>query len=320
MQDMAGENLLGSYPQDQWNMTEDATLNNLQGELRHNEPMARHSAWRVGGVADRFYVPATLDDLTVFLSKLPDGEPLIWVGLGTNLLVREGGIRGTVVSPTGALQRIERIDRCAVWVEAGVGCPKVARFSAGEGLTGAEFLSGIPGTVGGALAMNAGAFGGQTWDIVDRVQTLDRRGRLRLRDVSEFTPGYRTVKGPADEWFVAAHFRLTRDETGRGDERIRALLAKRAKEQPLGQPSCGSVFRNPPGDFAARLIEVCGLKGACVGDACVSDKHANFIVNLGQATATDIEALMMRIRERVKERFAIELVPEVIILGETQST
>ncbi len=319
MRASVGERFSGSYPSGQWKTKVKASPHDFEGILRLNEPMARHSAWRVGGVADRFYEPANLDDLAAFLARLPEDEPLVWLGFGSNLLVRDGGIRGTVIAPACALQRIERVDGCTLRVEAGVGCPKVARFSASLRLAGAEFLAGIPGTLGGALAMNAGAFGGQTWDIVDKVQALDRKGHLRLREMSEFEPGYRTLKGPANEWFVGAYLRLAHDENGRGNARIREFLAKRADTQPLGQASCGSVFRNPPGDFAARLIEACGLKGARVGDACVSEKHANFIINRGHATAAEIEALMVRIRECVKANAGVELVPEVIIVGETRS-
>lgn len=251
------------------------------GRLRLNEPMARHTSWRVGGPAQRFYEPVSVADLAAFLAELPAGEPLLWLGLGSNLLVRDGGIPGTVIMTSGLLNTVERLGEDRLRTEAGVACAKVARFAARAGLKGAEFLAGIPGTMGGALAMNAGAFGGETWALVERAETLDRAGRRRERAPTDYRIGYRQVKGPTDEWFIAAHLRLERGDAGESTRRIRELLKRRSDTQPMGQASCGSVFRNPPGDFAARLIEASGLKGRRIGGACVSDKHANFIVNTG---------------------------------------
>lgn len=289
----------------------------LRGTLLHNEPMARHTTWRVGGPADRYYQPADIADLAEFLAQLPADEPLLWVGLGSNLLVRDGGIRGTVIATAGLLNEIEQSDATTVRVEAGVPCAKVARFCGRLGLTGAEFLAGIPGTMGGALAMNAGAFGGETWPLVVQVETLNRRGRLRVREPGEYQVGYRQVRGPADEWFVAATLRLAPGDTEAAAARIRELLARRSASQPIQQPNAGSVFRNPPGDYAARLIEACGLKGDCIGGACVSQKHANFIVNNGGASAADIEALIERVAATVERERGIRLVPEVHIVGES---
>lgn len=288
----------------------------LLGELRLDEPLCDYTSWRVGGPADRLYLPADLDDLLCFLRSLPAGEPLLWLGLGSNLLVRDGGVRGTVVCTKNRLKVMRRLDGGRVYVEAGVPCALVARFCVEQGLGGAEFLAGIPGTFGGALAMNAGAFGGETWGLVDRLLTADRFGGVHRRMVEDYAVGYRSVAGPVDEWFLAAELKLVAGDTGQAREHIKTLLARRAASQPVNQPSCGSVFRNPPGDYAARLIESCGLKGYRIGGACVSDKHANFIVNLGQAAARDIERLIARVREEVKTQRGVSLEPEVRVVGE----
>ncbi|MFN2338682.1 MAG: UDP-N-acetylmuramate dehydrogenase [Gammaproteobacteria bacterium] len=288
----------------------------LRGELRLQEPMSAHTSWRVGGPADRFYQPADLDDLAGFLASLPVEEPLLWLGLGSNLLVRDGGIRGTVVFTLGALDELHRVGDERLHAGAGVTCAKVARAAARAGLTGAEFLAGIPGTLGGALAMNAGAFGGETWGLVTAVETLDRRGVLHRRAPDEYAVAYRSVQAPREEWFVGAELRLTPGDVSAAQAHIKELLARRGATQPTQQPSCGSVFRNPAGDHAARLIETAGLKGLRRGDAQVSEKHANFIVNLGAATAADIEALIFEVREKVQAAHGVRLETEVRMVGE----
>lgn len=284
------------------------------GELSHDEPLARHTVWGIGGPARAFYRPASVDDLARFLAVLPEAEEIFWLGLGSNLLVRDGGIDATVIS-TERLGGLERRGAHGVRAEAGVPCPKVARFCSREALGGCEFFAGIPGTVGGALAMNAGAFGGETWTLVAAVETVDRRGRLHERLPAEYTVGYRTVVPPAEEWFVAALLELETGDDAEGKLRIRELLRRRAESQPLGTRNCGSVFRNPPGDHAARLIEACGLKGEREGGAVVSTKHANFIINEGRASARDVEALIARIVARVETDCGVTLEPEVRVVG-----
>jgi UDP-N-acetylmuramate dehydrogenase len=293
----------------------------LRGELRRNEPMRKHVSWRTGGSADRAYVPADLDDLCAFLSRLPGNEPLLFVGLGSNLLVRDGGIRGTVVFTHGTLRRLfleEGGGSAEIYAEAGVASPKVARFAAVHDLEGAEFLAGIPGTVGGALAMNAGCYGAETWQTVARVRTVDRTGRLQVRGPEEFAVGYRHVLplSAEGESFVAAWFRFRHGDGERARQVIKDLLSRRVASQPLGEPNAGSVFRNPPGDFAARLIESCGLKGSRIGGAEVSTKHANFIVNKGGSTAQDIEELIGLVRDTVRQQAGVLLEQEVQIVGE----
>ncbi len=289
---------------------------NLRGELRLEEPLAHYTSWRVGGPAARFYRPADLEDLQMFLASLPADEPLLWLGLGSNLLVRDGGIRGTVIATQGALLGLAVTGERTLRVGVGVPCAKVARFSASQQLTGAEFLAGIPGVMGGALAMNAGAWGGETWTRIAAVETIDRRGQVRQRLPADYAIGYRQVRGPAEEWFVAAHLRLEPGDGVASLARIRELLERRSQTQPTGVASCGSVFRNPPNDHAARLIERAGLKGVCIGGACVSTKHANFILNTGKATAADLEALVRRVMGTVAQVHGVELIPEVRIVGE----
>ena len=306
---------------------------NLRGELRQAEPMAHHTSWRTGGPADRAYFPADLEDLTAFLRSLPPREPVYMVGLGSNLLVRDRGVRGTVILTHWALRAI-RVGRLEsgygeIYAEAGIASPKVARFSAMHGFRGAEFLAGIPGTVGGALAMNAGCFGGETWKIVARAVTIDRSGTLRERMPEEYEIDYRHVVlktgavarkaegAPSpEEWFVAATFRLPRGDRQSSRRIIKGLLQKRLSTQPLEKPNAGSVFRNPSHDYAARLIEACGLKGRVIGGAQISTKHANFIINTGGASAADIEALIALAADSVREKFGIALEREVRIVGE----
>jgi UDP-N-acetylmuramate dehydrogenase len=288
----------------------------LRGEMRFDEPLSRHTTWRVGGPANCFYRPADREDLVRFLRQLDAGEPLFWLGLGSNLLVRDGGFKGTVIATKGSLLESEwRGDRL-LYAEAGVACAKVARIAARAGLCGLEFLAGIPGTLGGALAMNAGAFGGETWERVVRVETIDRFGEVRSRLPEDFEIAYRQVNGPAGEWFLAAELALQGGDADAARQRIKQLLERRAATQPTNQPSCGSVFRNPPGDFAARLIEGAGLKGRRLGGAQVSEKHANFIINTGEATARDIEMLIAEVQREVAERSGIELKTEVQRIGD----
>ncbi len=287
----------------------------FQGDLRRNEPMSRHTSWRVGGPADIYFKPASVDDLGRFLKELDDAVPVLWLGLGSNLLVRDGGLRGAVIATHGVLDRLERIDEATVDAGAGVACARIAKQCVRWGLGPAHFFAGIPGTLGGALAMNAGAFGGETWEHVTEVDVIDRQGRQRRRGRDDYRIGYRSVQGPQNEWFLGARLRF-REDPDASPEEIRGLLARRKASQPIGEPSCGSVFTNPPGDHAARLIEAAGLKGERVGGAVVSEKHANFIINTGNATAADVEALINRVMDVVFTRHGIRLETEVRIVGE----
>lgn len=313
--------------------------------MLHDEPMSRHTSWRAGGSAQRLYRPADLADLQAFLRQLPADEPLLAVGLGSNLLVRDGGFRGTVLLMHGALNDL-RMGGDLLYVQAGVAGAKLARFAAANNFCGAEFFAGIPGTLGGMLAMNAGCYGSETWQQVQRVQVLTRSGELLERVPQEYEIGYRHValkggegrgKGkatereaslppspppifeeflPQEEFFVGAWLSLETGDVEKARQDIKALMEKRSASQPLRQPNAGSVFRNPPGDHAARLIEGCGLKGKHIGGAQVSEKHANFIVNAGDATAADIESLIEEVRATVERKTGVQLHPEVRIVGE----
>ncbi len=285
-----------------------------RGTLRFDEPLARHCTWRVGGCAAIYFEPVDRADLVSFLGAVPPTVPLTWLGLGSNVLIRDGGIAGVVLLTGRALAKINQ-QHGVFSVEAGVPCAKVAKQVANAGYTGAEFLSGIPGSMGGALAMNAGAFGSEIWSWVRSVETIDRTGRCRQRAPSDYQIGYRSVRGPSEEWFVGCElsFPLAIDVVPK--VRGRELLAQRNASQPTGAPSGGSVFRNPSGDYAGRLIEAAGFKGYRLGGCHVSPKHANFIINDGHATATDIEALIEQLRAAVWEKFSVQLEPEVRILG-----
>jgi UDP-N-acetylmuramate dehydrogenase len=281
----------------------------------HDVPMSKHTSWHVGGPADLFFTPRDVMDLAAFIRQLPPDLPLLWVGLGSNLLVRDGGVRGAVISTHGALGQLERVSATRIYAGAGVPCARIARQCAKWGLGPAEFFAGIPGTLGGALAMNAGAWGGETWRHVIEVETLDRRGIRHTRAPADYEIAYRRVTGPAGEWFVAARLEFER-KPGSADGAIRELLERRKESQPIGEWSCGSVFTNPPGEHAARLIETGGLKGFRIGDASVSEKHANFIINHGAARAADIEALILHVQRTVAAVHGILLTPEVRIVGD----
>lgn len=291
----------------------------LETRVSRNEPMSRHTSWHVGGPADVFFTPLDVTDLIMFLQSLAPATSIMWIGLGSNLLVRDGGIRGAVIDTHGVFDELERVSETEVWCGAGVACAKLAKQCIKWGLGPAEFFAGIPGTLGGALAMNAGAFGGETWNHVRGVATLDRFGVRRERPASDYQASYRHVVGPANEWFLGARLQFEL-RPGVSSEDIRILLARRRATQPIGEWSCGSVFTNPPGDHAARLIDTAGLKGFRVGGARVSGMHANFIVNDGTATANDIERLIEHVQAIVERTHGVKLRPEVRVVGERSAS
>jgi UDP-N-acetylmuramate dehydrogenase len=283
--------------------------------VRREEPLSRHTSWHVGGPAEVFFNPRDRADLSAFLRTVPAAEPIQWIGLGSNLLVRDGGIRGVVISTHGTLDALERLSATTVRAEAGVACARIARQCVKWGLGPAEFFAGIPGTFGGALAMNAGAFGGETWRHVLRLETIDRHGVIHTRAAAEYRVSYRHVQAPVpEEWFLSAELTFEARPAAHSAD-VAALLERRKATQPIGEWSCGSVFTNPPGDHAARLIEAAGLKGFRIGDASVSDKHANFIINHGQASAQDLERLIRHVRDTVARVHGVTLEPEVRIVG-----
>ncbi|MFA6013700.1 MAG: UDP-N-acetylmuramate dehydrogenase [Gallionellaceae bacterium] len=290
----------------------------LRGEMRYDVPMSRHTSWRAGGTVQRMYRPADLADLQCFLRLVPTDEPLLAVGLGSNLLVRDKGLRGTVLLMHGALSELRTDGENLIYAQAGVAGAKLARFAAANRMCGAEFFAGIPGTLGGMLAMNAGCYGSETWQKVQRAQVLTRHGELLERTPQEYEIGYRHVaRSNADEeFFVGAWLKLDAGDVDAAREEIKALMERRSASQPLHMPNAGSVFRNPPDGHAAKLIESCGLKGKRIGGAQVSEKHANFIVNTGDATAQDIEDLINEVRSIVMAKTGVQLHPEVRIVGE----
>ena len=287
----------------------------MRGELRFAEPMSKHTSWRVGGPAERFYRPADVGDLAHFLATLDADVPIFWLGLGSNLLVRDGGLPGVVVSVSGMARSLTDLGGHRVRVGVGVPCTQLARQCVRWGYGPSEFFAGIPGSIGGALAMNAGAHGGETWDRVHSVTTIDRSGEIHDRSPDDYLIAYRSVSGPKDEWFVEATLAFDPAVSPSMDTQ-KAMLDRRKQTQPLGLPSCGSVFRNPAGGHAAKLIESAGLKGCRIGGAEVSAKHANFIINVDAATAADIESLITHVQLTVKDVHGIDLIHEVRIVGE----
>lgn len=297
-------------------------MSTLRGILKLEEPLAPYTTWHIGGVADRYYRPADVEALSSFLASLAPDEPITFLGLGSNVLISDAGIRGTVIHLLGGSSTVAVMEaetqtaaRIRVRAEAGLTCAKLAKFCAKEGLQGAEFFAGIPGTVGGALAMNAGAWGGETWKNVVQVEVMNRRGQRVLRSPSEYKIAYRSVQGPAEEWFIAGYFQFAVGDPTRATAKIKTLLQQRSASQPITVFSCGSVFKNPEGNHAGRLIEAANLKGFRVGDAQVSPKHANFILNLGNARAQDVLDLIQHIQTIVFRESQIYLQPEVRILG-----
>ncbi|MCF7971943.1 MAG: UDP-N-acetylmuramate dehydrogenase [Methylococcaceae bacterium] len=288
----------------------------FNGQLLKHESLAKYTSWRVGGEAESLYIPVDKQDLQLFLTSLADHEPVLWLGLGSNVLIRDGGIKGTVINTKGKIRQMHLLDDVRVYVECGVPCAHVARFCSEHGLSGAEFLAGIPGTMGGALKMNAGAFGAETWDLVESVEMMSVGGMIKSRRANEFEVSYRSVKEVDNACFLSAILKLSADIDLAGQEKIKKLLAQRAATQPTNLPTCGSVFKNPEHDFAARLIEASGLKSYAIGGAVVSEKHANFIVNTGTATALDIEQLINYVKSEVSRQQGVELQTEVCIIGD----
>lgn len=302
-----------------------ALSSELRGKLRQKVDMRKYTSWRAGGIAKRMYQPADIDDLQAFMRTLPTDEPLYAVGLGSNLLVRDGGLSGTVLLLHGVLNGLKLEEDGSVYAEAGVSGAKLARFAASHNLSGAEFFAGIPGTLGGMLAMNAGCYGSETWQKVLRVQVVDRSGALHERTPLDYETAYRHVKRvhelgsinqESSEIFVCAWLKFSAGDGANSRQKTKELLGKRINSQPLDLPNAGSVFRNPPNDHAARLIQQCGLKGRCKGGAQVSEKHANFIVNKKEASAADIEELIIEVRAEVLRQTGIALHPEVRIIGD----
>ena len=294
------------------NMTQE-----FEDDCSCNESMAKHTSWGIGGCADLFYSPKSREDLVSFLSSVDPNLPITWIGKGTNILVRDGGIRGVVINTKSFLKEIVKTSEHLYKVEAGVTCVELALFCQKNGIGPAAFFSGIPGSIGGALTMNAGSFGMETWDLVIEVEVINEKGDISFLEKESFDIAYRTVTFPFRLWFLSCSMSLSSDEQTTKDNLIE-LRNQRIKTQPLSEDTCGSVFKNPPGNFAGALIEGSGLKGFKIGSASISEKHANFIVNQGGATAGDIENLINHTRQVVKKNYDIDLQPEVRIMGEKE--
>jgi len=294
-------------------------LKNITQEFEEDcscdESMAKHTSWGIGGCADLFYSPKNREDLVSFLSSIDPNLPITWIGKGTNILIRDGGIRGVVISTKSFLKEIEKTSEYLYKVEAGVACVELALFCQKNGIGPAAFFSGIPGSIGGALTMNAGSFGMETWDLVKEVEVINETGDISFLEKESFDIAYRTVTFPFRLWFLSCSMSLSSDEQTTKDNLIE-LRNQRIRTQPLSEDTCGSVFKNPPGNFAGALIDESGLKGFKIGSASISKQHANFIVNEGGATAGDIENLINHTRQVVKKNYEIDLQPEVRIIGE----
>ncbi len=286
----------------------------LSGLWRNNYPMANLSSWRVGGPARVLFTPADIEDFQNFIQMKKD--KFLMIGYGSNVLVRDGGIDKVVVRTAPGLCALRLEEEGLVYAQAGVSCSKLARFCVRNGLTGGEFFIGIPGSVGGALAMNAGCYGHETWEKVEKAKIFDEHGNCHEITPADAKIGYRDVslKIPG-ACFSAAFFRFRVGNKSLSNKTMKELLNHRRETQPLGLRTAGSVFCNPPGGYAGQLIEQCGLKGMRIGDAEVSTKHANFIINHGNATAADIENLIEQVHDTVREKTGTDLCSEVRVIG-----
>lgn len=290
----------------------------ISGRLRRNEPLRRHTSVRIGGPARYFVEPATVADIRTIRRAAAEWRvPCLVIGKGSNILVSDSGIPGIVINLGSLMSRTEWLSETDVFVEAGLSLPRLAKMVADRGLAGIEFASGIPGTVGGGVVMNAGAHGGEMADVVRRVHTIDSSGELRVFERDELAFAYRRSRfSKSDEHIVVgAELSFTPEDPNVIRERMKEFARHRRTTQPLGRPSSGSVFKNPPGDYAGRLIQAAGLKGARIGQAQVSPVHGNFIVNCGGATADDVMHLIDHVRNRVLQEFGVELQLEVELIG-----
>ena len=276
--------------------------------IKFNEPMSKHCSLRTGGQTSQFFVPEDEAALSNFLKN--NKTQLLFVGLGSNLLVRDRGFDGTTIHT----KNFNSLDISKDFIDSGAGTSlaKLSRFSQANLKYGAEFLSAIPGSVGGALAMNAGAFGSEIWQYVVSVKTINLTGDIQERFPSDYKINYRSVIHHfSGEFFISARFNF---DLKQPQDNVRDLLHKRNSTQPIGLASCGSVFKNPKDTYAAKLIESSGLKGFCIGGACVSEKHANYIINQNNASAMDIENLIAHIQNTIKDKHNVELETEIIII------
>jgi len=284
------------------------------GDMREYEPMSRHTTLGVGGPARWFFRPADSGSLSAALAMTPADIAILPLGRGSNVLLPDIGFDGMVID-LGDLKTLH-IERCLVTAGAGVRMSRFARQCADSGLGGAEFMATVPGDVGGGVVMNAGAFSQQVSDILVSIEVIHRNGESAKIAAKDLCMAYRKSVLPQGSLVVEACFELVPDRPDSIRERIRSMRSRRSATQPLAQANCGSVFKNPQGDYAARLIEAAGLKGFTIGGAQISERHANFIVNDGGASSADIMALIKHVQRAVKKEFDIQLEPEVCMVGE----
>ncbi len=294
-----------------------ASLEPPRGKLLFDEPLAPFSWFRVGGAAQALFLPADEDDLSAFLERLPIGIEVTVLGVGSNVIIRDGGIEGVVVRLAGKSFAAMGCDRAQGAVTAGAGSldSAIARGATAAGIGGLEFLAGIPGTVGGALTMNAGCYGSETKDVLVSARAFDRHGLRRDFEVADLRYGYRCSEAPAGLIWTAAVFRGAADGHAAIGERMAAVTARRESTQPIREKTGGSTFRNPPGDSAWRLIDAAGWRGKPFGGAMFSPLHANFMINTGSATAADLEGLGEAVRTDVEAKFGVVLEWEIKRLG-----
>jgi UDP-N-acetylmuramate dehydrogenase len=287
----------------------------MRGKVLFREPMARHTTFKIGGPADLVVIPEDAEDLKAALRfARRRGMAVFILGSGSNTLVRDGGIRGMVILPE-KFQDLERTGN-EVMAGAGVRTSRLLAFSSKQALAGLEFLSGVPGTVGGAVWGNAGAWGGATADRLARVQLLTETGDELLLNRDAISFAYRASGFPQGAVIVRATFALAPGDPTAIRQQISRWLVQRNASQPVEFRSAGSIFKNPPGDYAGRLVDVSGVKGARIGGAMISEKHGNFFVNLGEARAADVLALVRLARERVRATAGIEMELEIRVVGE----
>jgi len=286
----------------------------VKGNLRKNVSLKEYNTWKVGGKAEYFFEPKNLDDLITFLKNI-NKKNVTFLGNGSNVLIRDGGINGFVICLKSSLNNYKLKQNNEFIFEAGLSCMKIAQITARENFTGLEFLCGIPGSLGGALAMNAGCYGGNVWEYVTSVDLIDKKGNILKKTKEDFKISYRKINLDKDLFFISATFSLKENLLKNSSSIIKEYLKDRRSKQPTGQPSCGSVFKNPENSHAASLIDSLGLKEYKIGGAQVSKKHANFIISNKTASSLDIENLIEYIQKKVYEKKKIYLETEVKFIG-----
>ena len=286
----------------------------IEGNIEENKSLKDYNTWKVGGNAEYFYEPKNIEELKIFL-KLAKDTNVTFLGNGSNVLIRDKGIKGCVICLKNTFNNYELNKNNEFVIEAGLSCMKIAQITSKKNYTGLEFLCGIPGSLGGALAMNAGCYGGNIWEKVTKVNLINKDGKIIEKDKKDFSIGYRDVNLKENNFFISANFLLQENPLNNSLDIIKNYLKDRRRKQPTGLPSCGSVFKNPDNAHAANLIDSLGLKGYKIGGAYISEKHANFIISDNGTKSSDIESLIIFIQKKVYEKKKIFLETEVKFIG-----